>query len=227
MRVCFTKVLCLAAGLMMSLAGTSHAALIFTSNVQADFRFTAVNGNPLGLPGGLVLDFVANGALTFSLDDSVPGAPSMAFTNVTGDFTVSAPAGFAGATVRPFLFESGQLTSITRDGGGNITGGNVSQLRMLWEMNLGAIRLYTKESLPFNGAVTGAPFQMGNQISGSAPFDVFLDLGNQATDPLAVIGSDRFLTVTGVPEPGSFALLGLGGLAFAFRNRFRKSGIQI
>ena len=225
MRVCLTKIVCLAAGLMMSLTGTSHAALMFTSGVQADFRFTAVPGNPLLLPDGLVLDFVANGALTFSLDDSVPNASSMAFTDVTGDFTVSAPGGFAGAMLRPFQFESGQLTNITRDGGGNITGGYVSELKMLWEMNLGIARLYTKEALPFEGGVTGVPFGMGDQFFGSPDFEVFLDLGDKATDPLAVIGSNRFLTVTAVPEPGSFALLGLGGIALAFRKRFRKSGI--
>jgi hypothetical protein len=225
MRVCLTKVVCLAAGLMMSLTGTSQASLMFTSGVQADFRFTAVPGNPLGLPDGLVLDFVANGALTFSLNDSVPNASSMAFTDVTGDFTVSAPGGFAGAMLRPFQFASGQLTSITRDGGGNITGGYVSELKMLWEMHLGGTRLYAKDLLAFNGAVNGAPFELGDKISGLADFDVFLDLGDQATDPLAVIGSNRFLTITAVPEPGSFALLGLGGVALAFRKRFRKSGI--
>jgi len=222
------KVLCLAAALMMSPAGTSHAELIFTNNVRADFKFLVVNG-PLAspeLPVGTVLDFVGFGALTFSLNDSVPNASSMAFTNVTGNLTVSAPAGFAGATMRPFVFDSGQLTSITRDGS-NISGGNVSQLRMRWEMNLGANRLYTKDLLPFNGAITGAPFQIGNQISGPTPFDVFLDLGNPATDPLAVIGSDRVLTITAVPEPCSIALLGLSGLAFAFRSRFRKSRIPI
>lgn len=216
------------ASVISAMSTTSQASLIFNSNVRAEFKFTAFEGNPLGLPTGLVLDFIANGALTFSLDDSVTNASSMAFLDATGDSTVSAPAGFEGATMRPFLFDSGQLTSIARDSGGNITGGNVSELRMLLEMNLGATRLYTKDSLPFNGAVAGAPFQIGNQIVGQAPFDVFLDtgLGNPGQiggEPLAVMGSDRFLTITTAPEPSSLALLGLSGNALAFRLRSRRS----
>jgi len=85
-----------------------------------------------------------------------------------------------------------------------------------------------KGSLPFNGAVTGASFQIGNQIVGPAPFSVFLDagLGNPGQiggDPLAVIGSDRFLTITAAPEPSSLALLALSGFPLAFRLRSRRS----
>ncbi len=199
----------------------SHGALVFTNNVQANFTFTTV-GTTLGLPDGTELPFVSLGALTFTLDDSVPGATTMNFQNVTGDLTVATPAPFAGATMRPFSFTSGQLQGITRDGLGNITGGNVVALSMLWEMNLGPNRLYTKENLPFFGSITGAPFSVGNVISGAPAFDVYLDLGNAATDPLVVIGKDRFLTITAVPEPSSLALLMLAGAGFTAFGRRRK-----
>ncbi len=207
---------------MASTATQSHGALVFTNNVRAEFTFTTV-GTTLGLPDGTELPFTSLGALIFTLDDSVPGATTMNFQNVTGDLTVAAPAGFAGATMRPFSFVSGQLQGITRDGLGNITSGDVVDLRMLWEMNVGPNRLYTKQSLPFFGSITGAPFNVGNVISGAAAFDVYLDLGNPLTDPLVVIGKDRFLTITAVPEPSSFALLifCLAGVV-GFRKHFRK-----
>lgn len=219
------------ASLFFAFGFTSHsqASLVFTSDVQANFTFTAVPGNVLGLPDNEVLPFVAFGQLTFTLDDSVPLATTMAFTNATGVLTVNAPAMFAGATMSPHEFVlGGELQSITRDGFGTITGGVVSNLQMRWEMlvptGMGSLRLYTVAGLPFDGVVTGAPFQVGDSISGLAPFDVFLDVGPagpDAGDPLVVIGSDRFLTITAVPEPSSLALLALGGLsAFRFK-RFR------
>ncbi len=206
---------------LAAFCNTSHATLVFSNSVQANFKFTTVVGNPLGLPDNLELDFVATGAMTFSLDDSVANASSMAFTNATGALTVLTP--FAGATMGPHQFVSGQLQNITRDGLGNITGGNVVDLRMRWQMfvpNAGggpATRLYTSDSLPFNGAMTGAPFQVSNVLSGPAPFNVFLDVGlgnpgQPGGDPLAVIGSNRILTITAVPEPSSFALLAAVGV---------------
>ncbi len=57
---------------------------------------------------------------------------------------------------------------------------------------------------------------------------MFLDTGNPLTDPLVVIGKDRFLTITAVPEPSSFALLVLSlcaGVRFRTRQRRRVSCI--
>ncbi len=219
------------ASLFFALGFTSHsqASLVFTSDVQANFTFTAVPGNVLGLPDNAVLPFVAFGQLTFTLNDSDPLATTMAFTNTTGVLTVNAPAMFSGATMSPHEFVGGELQSITRDGFGAITSGVVSDLQMRWEMlvptGMGTLRLYTVAGLPFAGAVTGAPFQVGNSISGAAPFDVFLDVGPagpDAGDSLVVIGSDRFLTITAVPEPSSLLLLTtfvLGQVGFRLRRR--------
>ncbi len=116
----------------------------------------------------------------------------------------------------------GQLTSIVRGPGGVITSGNVTDLRMRWEMFAGPTRLYTRDSLPFNGTISGLPFASSNSLAGPANFDVFLDAGLGAADPLAVIGSNRVLTV--VPEPSSLALLMLGGVGCSWiGRRHRKS----
>ena len=144
--VCFTKALCLAAALVISLAGNSQAAS-FASTLRANFTFTTVKDNPLGFPGNMTLQFTAIGALTFSLDDSLPNATSMDFTGANSNFTVSAPSLFSDATMRPYKCVSGQLKEIVRKDG-NITGGNVSDLRMKWQMLFptpgGLARRYTK-----------------------------------------------------------------------------------
>jgi hypothetical protein len=227
MSLKFHRILIAAATLLLSLAGsTSHATLVFTSGVQANFTFEVVAG-PLAspqLPAGTILDFVAHGLMTFSLDDSVANATSMAFTNATGTLQVTAPAPFAGAIMGPHEFVSGQFQNITRDGLGNITGGNVVDLRMRWQMFVPGARLYTADSLPFNGAMTGAPFNIGNVMAGPDPFNVYLDTGaGPGGDPLAVIGSNRLLTITAVPEPSSLALIVIVGLGYtAFRVRRSK-----
>lgn len=226
MSLKFHRILIAAATLLLSLGGsTSHAALVFTSGVQANFTFTTVVNNPLGLPDNLAMDFVATGLMTFSLDDSLANASSMAFTNATGTLQVTAPAPFAGAIMGPHEFVSGQFQNITRDGLGNITGGNVVNLRMRWQMFVPGARLYTADSLPFNGAMTGAPFQIGNVMAGPDPFNVYLDTGaGPGGDPLAVIGSNRLLTITAVPEPSSLALLALSGaVCIVFKRRLAKS----
>ena len=204
---------------------TARAAIVFTNDFKADFRFTVVDGPLAGLGVGNVLDFDARGPLTFTIDDSIPNATTMNFTNVTGTLTVIGPAGFAGSTLTPNLqFVGGQLTSIVRGPGGVVTSGNVTDLRMRWEMFSGPTRLYTRDSLPFDGTISSLPFTSSNFLAGPANFDVFLDAGLGAADPLAVIGSNRFLTV--VPEPSSLALLTLGGLGCSWmRRRNRKSAI--
>lgn len=200
---------------------SANATIVFTSHVKADFTFTTV-GTTLNLPDGTVLPFTAFGDLTFTLEDSLLGPTVKDFTAATGTLTVASPVGFAGATMGPYSFVGGTLQNISYDGSGNVTRGDVTNLSMLWEMNLGPTRLYTKVALPFNGEVTGAPFVTGNVISGAAPFEVFLDTGNPATDPLVVIGQDRFLTITAVPEPSSLALLATFALGLAGR-RFRRA----
>ena len=197
---------------------TANADLVFTNALRANFTFTPVEGNVLDLPTD-ALNFTAVGALTFSLSDI--DSTSMAFTDVTGGFDVTGPVGFEGAQLGPFQFESGQLQDIVLDGGNNIISANVVDLRMFWEMEFNGLRFYTKDSLPFNGSITGTPFGLDDVLSGPLEFDVFLDMGNVATDPLVVIGSNRFLTA--VPEPGSVILLMLGGFgATGFRRHWAR-----
>ena len=206
---------------LAALSGSSaRAAIVFSNDFKADFRFTVVDGPLAGLGVGTVLDFDARGPLTFTLDDSVPNAATMNFTNVTGTLNVIGPAAFAGSTLTPNLqFVGGQLTNIVRGPGGVVTSGNVTDLRMRWEMFSGPTRLYTRDSLPFNGTISSLPFTTSNFLAEPANFDVFLDAGLGAADPLAVIGSNRVLTVVTVPEPSSLALLTLGGLGCSWVRR--------
>lgn len=209
---------------LAALSGSfANAAIVFSNDFKADFRFTVVDG-PLGpqLGVGTVLDFDARGPLTFTLDDSVPNATTMNFTNVTGILNVVSPTNFIPSTISPNVqFVGGQLTGIVRGPGGVITAGNVTNLRMRWEMISGTTRLYTKDSLAFNGTISSVPFTYSNFLAEPANFDVFLDVGAGAADPLAIIGSNRVLTV--VPEPSSLALLTLAGLGCSWFGRRRKT----
>lgn len=215
-------------------AESARADLVFTSNMQADFDFEVVDG-PLsaidGITAGDVIPFSAVGPLEFTLDDSVPGATSMAFTNVTGTLTGISPGAFMPFEITPDAqFVGGSLDNIVRTGG-VITSADVVDLRMLWEMSgtpaiLGGqdVLLYTTDPLAFNGHVTSLPFGFSDVLVGPDDFEVYLDagLGNPGLpggDPLAVIGRNRRLTA--VPEPGFSALLGIVLSSFISRRKRR------
>ncbi len=214
-------------------AGPLQAAFVFISTLQADFEFEVVDG-PLsaivGINVGDILPFRAVGSLEFTLDDSVPGASSMAFTNATGTLTGVSPGPFLPFEITPDVeFVGGSLDNIVRNGGGQIVSANVVNLRMLWEMSgnpaiLGGadVLLYGSDPLEFNGAISAIPFAVGDMLIGPDDFEVYFDagLGNPGLpggDPLAAIGRNRRLTT--VPEPGSVALLTLAGGLMVVRRR--------
>lgn len=210
-----------------------HAELVFSSLLQADFEFEVVDGPFSAIEGintGDILLFQAIGALDFVLDDSVPGATSMAFTNAAGTLTGVSPGPFMPFEITPDAeFVGGSLNNIVRDGGGQITSADVVDLQMLWEMfgtpaifGGDEVLLYSSDPLGFNGHISSLPFSNGDQLSGPNEFEVYFDagLGNPGLpggDPLAAIG--RSFTITAVPEPSFFALLALSAGIVTCRRR--------
>ncbi len=206
--------------------------LTFTETMVANFEFSLLGGTVLN-PGPTTpfVPFEAIGNLTFTLDASLndPSQPTtVPFTNVTGllnGVTPPSPPEFLPFTISPDVqFIGGELTNIVRDGQGNVTSADVSDLSMRWDLiGPGGLTLFTKDGLPFDGSITSLPFSNGTVLSGLAPFNVYLDDGG--SDPLVVIGQNRFLT--SIPEPSSLVLLGAGvaglGVWSQKRRRARRS----
>jgi hypothetical protein len=185
-------------------------SLTFTERFVANFEFQLLGGTMIN-PGPTTpfIPFEAVGNLTFGVDPSLnnPSATTVPFTNVTGSLNGVFPAGFLPYTISPDLqFLGGELTNIVRDNSGNVISADVSDLSMRWDMvgTPANLTLFTKDGLPFDGAITSIPFAAGTVLSGAADFNVYLD--NGGSDPLVVIGRDR--TLTAVPEPGSLTLAG-------------------
>jgi hypothetical protein len=174
--------------------------------------------------GTIVLhrDAEVGNTITATLDGgmysgSYPGLGSYVFGNVpplTGsDFTTSitnvtqnmSDPGFA--TGQPSSFQSGDFS----------LGGNSFAFTFI-----GGPTLYTDPSVPFSFSATfdGLPPSQGTVLMNSGP-DVLNVLIDTPGGPLVVAQSfDRRIVLTTVPEPGSLALCGLGGvLAYAWRRR--------
>lgn len=214
-------------GASLALApGVLHAeSLIFTQRFVAEFELSFVAGTPLN-PGQVDTPFIACravGDLTFVFDPMLndPSLPtSVAITSVTGTLTGESPGFLLPYSLTPDLeFLHGSLTDIVRDGSGEVTSANVTDLQMRWRIDgPGGLTLFTLAGLPFNGAVTSIPFAVGTILAGPDPFDGYLATPG---GPLFVaVGRDR--TLTAVPEPASMALAGLGAigvLAAARRGR--------
>lgn len=213
------------------------------SYITADFQFaaTAAGEAAFGAPEGVPLDLRAFGQMTFSFDDT--GGSTVNFTNATGQLpgvTPPTPPGFLPFYITPVRFDGGTLTNITRDGLGRIVSGTIDDLAMPWEMigtgqNEGLVLYGDQATTPlrFSGDVTidystgGPQFGLGNVISGLEEFNIYLlqtgDRANQdpGSDPLVFIGSNRFLTISAVPEPSSL-MAGLGALAVIGTRKLRR-----
>lgn len=189
--------------------------LSFTQTVVADFEFSLL-GNTILNPGPTIdfIPFQAIGQLTFTLDASLndPSQPTtVPFTNLTGHLDGVSPPPFLPFVISPNVeFLGGELTNIVRDGNGDVISADIKDLSARWDMVTPSMRLYTKVGLPFSAHITSLPFNYGAILAGPAPFEVYLDMGGTAPDPLVVMGRNRTLRV--VPEPGSLALFGLGAL---------------
>jgi hypothetical protein len=122
-------------------------------------------------------------------------------------------------------FLGGSLTNIVRDASGNVISADVADLSMRWTLvgqsPMFPVTLYTQDGLPFDAAGVTIPFQVGTVLEGAAPFNVYLDDGDNdlTNDILVAIGQNRTLTVTAaVPEPSSaIVMMGLIGLTTLFK----------
>ena len=208
--MCRHRGLIFALTFLITVPAAVHAApLTFTVTVQADYEFSLLGHTPLN-PGPTTpfIPFRAIGNLTFQLDPSLndPTATTVPFTDVTGVLqgVPPSPAETLPHTISPDLqFLGGELTDIVRDGSGNVISADVTDLSMRWILvgsnPMFPVTLYTQDGLPFDATGVTIPFAVGTVLSGAAPFNVYLDEGNPATDPLVVIGRDRTLTV--IPDP--------------------------
>jgi hypothetical protein len=157
------------------------------------------------------------GDFTFQLDPSLndPSHPTtVPFVNFTGIGTSEppTPANLLPSAVSPNLqFLGGELTNIVRDGSGHVVSADVSDISSRWYLQSLAspVELYTQVGLPFSATGVTIPFKLGTVIEGDATFPIYLNVGtgDMADDILVGYGDDR--TLTAVPEPSSFILIGV------------------
>ena len=215
---------------LLILPGAVRAGdVTFTQGFIANFEFDVLGGTPINPgPDTGYLPYEAVGALTFTLDAAIndPTQTTVAIKDATGVFNGVLPTGLLPYTISPDVqFLGGELTNIVRDAGGSITSADVSNLSMRWDLIAagGALTLFTKDGLPFDGVISSIPLKNGDILSGPNVFDVYMNDGSQ--DILVAYGRDR--TLTAVPEPGTVFLLLPPILVLAIVSRRRWAGTVV
>ncbi len=210
----------------------ARGALVFEAPVVAQFDVLFYSSGPLaavaagaGIPLDTQIAAEARGVVQFTIDDITAGTTTASFQNAVsvGRLQGVVPGDFF--SISPNVqFVGGTLTNIQQSGG-IVTSADVSNLEMVWDMELvlpaGAARLVSAAPLPFSGTVSGVPFSIGDQIAGPfpGPVDGLLDLGGGNLDPNPAISvSNRTLTIVPEPSFGVATVFGLFGIAWR-RNR--------
>ena len=222
------RLLLLVASLLF-VPGVARAGdLTFTQDFDARFQFNVFDPHT-GAPTGWV-DYEAAGALTFTIDSAIndPNQTTVQILDVKGTLSSVYPSPILGPyTISPDVaFLGGELTNIVRDGSGNLTSADVSDLAMQWSLSAagGAVYVFTADAggLPFDGPITSLPFSYGTVLSGADQFNVYANEGG--SNVVVAYGRDR--TLTAVPEPSSLALLGIGAVGlYCFGRRYRYESI--
>jgi hypothetical protein len=155
--------------------------LTFTQEFVANFEFDVLGGTPIN-PGGDTgfQPYEAVGALTFTLDPSIndPSQTTVPFANVTGTLKGVFPTSLVPYTISPEVqVLGGDLTSIVRDGNGDVISAEVSDLSMRWDLIAfgGSVTLFSLDGLPFDGPITSLPFSDGTVLSGPARVNAYLN----------------------------------------------------
>lgn len=186
------------------------------------------------LPGSLTSNFL--GTLEVDLDTagfiSFPGGGSFDVFAHPGSFQPGGlPADFAGrveevlpgidafVTIRDLIGDvTGSAAPLALDGTFSVDNTRVDILSGIGESEIGGLRGVSDFSGGFlvNDSVDlGSLTTIGNDLVLAIPFDRIEPLSTTVgTIELAISG--QLVAVATVPEPSTFVLLGLGGLAFAF-----------
>jgi len=158
----------------------SHAALVFETEVLAEFDVAFYSTGPLagaatgaGFPLDTPLAAKAQGVVQFTIDDITPGTTT---ANIQNAVSIGRLQGFVPGnffSISPNVqFIGGTLNNIQQSGG-IVTSADVVDLSMVWDMELvtpgGTARLVSAEPLPFSGSVSGLPLTFGDQIAGPFP----------------------------------------------------------
>lgn len=195
---------------VMCCSNVAKAAIVFETQIRGNFDVLFYSTGPLagaGLPLDTPIAAEAVGTMRFTIDDIAVGQTT---ANIVSAVSVGR---LQGVVPGPFFsispnvrFEGGTLNNIQQSGG-VITSAEISNLNMIWDMELvlgaNTARVVSSDVLPFSGTVSGLPFGMGDQLVGApGSVDGLLDTGGGVLDPNPAIAvSNRFLTV--VPEPAS------------------------
>ena len=179
-----------------------------------------LTGAPFNVPAETVFDFSAAGSFTVDWAAEANGvAEIVGFSAMFSEVhDVLGPYDLFAVGSGPVTMFEGELSNIVEDEGNLVSADmTVSTTFSLVFAAAPNALLYTQEMATFSGSI--AADGSGSGFTSDDQLDVFLSQGDVATDPLAAVSFDRSVTsITAVPEPSSFVLVGLLGLV-ALRRR--------